>query len=86
MPDVNIDKRNAAFTQKTLIVNPKGDTKATQRIVMDTEPEVTINFGKESIEEKMMAHRVKAVNAAKIYVTATAINFVVLANATKYPI
>eukprot|EP00957_Ditylum_brightwellii_P093595 7127270-Ditylum_brightwellii.AAC.1 len=86
MPDVNIDKRNAAFTWKTSTVTPKGDTKATQQTVMDTEPEVTINFGKESAVEKLMAHGVKAVNAAKIYVTATAINFVVPANATKYPI
>jgi hypothetical protein len=86
MPDVNIDKRNAAFTRKTSTVNPKGDKKATQQIVMDTDPEVTFNFGKESVAEKMMAHGVKAVNAAKIYVTATAIDFVVPANATKYPI
>eukprot|EP00957_Ditylum_brightwellii_P001132 89590-Ditylum_brightwellii.AAC.1 len=34
----------------------------------------------------MMSHGVKAVNAAKIYVTATAIDFVVPVKATKYPI
>eukprot|EP00957_Ditylum_brightwellii_P148267 11288637-Ditylum_brightwellii.AAC.1 len=34
----------------------------------------------------MMAQGVKAVNAAKIFVTATAIDFVVPANVTKYPI
>eukprot|EP00957_Ditylum_brightwellii_P029722 2247311-Ditylum_brightwellii.AAC.1 len=76
MPYVNTDKRNAESTRKTSTVTPKGDKKATQRIVMDTESEVTINFGKESVAEKMMAHGVKAVNAAKIYVTATAIDFV----------
>eukprot|EP00957_Ditylum_brightwellii_P155214 11816284-Ditylum_brightwellii.AAC.1 len=34
----------------------------------------------------MKAQGVKAVNAAKLYITATAIDFVVPANATKYPI
>eukprot|EP00957_Ditylum_brightwellii_P121338 9253243-Ditylum_brightwellii.AAC.1 len=53
---------------------------------MDTGSEVINKYEQESIVEKIKAQGVKVVNAAKTFITATAINFVVPMTATSYPI
>eukprot|EP00957_Ditylum_brightwellii_P127855 9750198-Ditylum_brightwellii.AAC.1 len=53
---------------------------------MDTGLEDINKYNKESVMEKIKAQGVKAVDAAKTFITATAIDFVVPTNATSYPI
>eukprot|EP00957_Ditylum_brightwellii_P201697 15326795-Ditylum_brightwellii.AAC.1 len=53
---------------------------------MDTGTEDINKDEKESVMEKIKAQGVKAIDAAKTFITAAAIDFVVLTNATSYPI
>eukprot|EP00957_Ditylum_brightwellii_P111435 8499442-Ditylum_brightwellii.AAC.1 len=74
-----------------MLPNPQRLTKnggkaATTTFVMDTGPDNLHKYEQESTIEKIKAQGVKAVNSAKKFITATAINFVVLLNATSYAI
>eukprot|EP00957_Ditylum_brightwellii_P015431 1161334-Ditylum_brightwellii.AAC.1 len=53
---------------------------------MDTGSEDINKYKKESVVKKIKAQGVKAVDAAKTFIAATAIDFVVPMNATSYPI
>eukprot|EP00957_Ditylum_brightwellii_P064487 4893988-Ditylum_brightwellii.AAC.1 len=85
-PYLNTDNQNTLPSGKTSVGTPKGDKTAPKSIVMDTGSEDVSNYEKESVAEIMRAQGVKAVNVAKIFLTATAIDFVVPTNVTKYPI
>eukprot|EP00957_Ditylum_brightwellii_P147934 11264408-Ditylum_brightwellii.AAC.1 len=72
-------------------LNPQKPTKnggkeSTATFQMDTGPENLNMYEQENIVDQIKAQGVKVVDAAKKYITATTIDFVVLPNTTSYPI